>query len=174
MKTISLLTAAAATIACGLTLHGDVIEINQAGFAFSPNDTSAAPGDTLRFNWSGGTHSVTSGTSCVAGNSNGLSFNEPLSMANPIVEVTIPADFSGDLNYFCDVMSHCEAFNMVGVVHVKGGSIPGDFNDDGQVNGGDLGGLLAAWGTTNPTYDLSGDGAVDGGDLGMFLSLWTG
>ena len=71
-------------------------------------------------------------------------------MANPIVEVTIPADFSGDLNYFCDVMSHCEAFNMVGVVHVKGGSIPGDFNDDGQVNGGDLGGLLAAWGTNNP------------------------
>ena len=49
MKNLSFLTAAAATIACGLTLHGDVIEINQAGFAFSPNDTSAAPGDTLRF-----------------------------------------------------------------------------------------------------------------------------
>jgi hypothetical protein len=47
---------------------------------------------------------------------------------------------------------------------------PGDFNCDGCVDGGDLGFLLAAWGT--PGGDLSGDGSTDGADLGIFLSLW--
>lgn len=47
---------------------------------------------------------------------------------------------------------------------------PGDFNCDGCVDGGDLGVLLAAWGT--PGADLSGDGSTDGADLGIFLSLW--
>lgn len=47
---------------------------------------------------------------------------------------------------------------------------PGDFNCDGCVDGGDLGVLLAAWGT--PGGDLSGDGSTDGADLGIFLSLW--
>lgn len=48
--------------------------------------------------------------------------------------------------------------------------LPGDFNCDGCVDGGDLGFLLAAWGT--PGGDLSGDGSTDGADLGIFLSLW--
>ena len=47
---------------------------------------------------------------------------------------------------------------------------PGDFNDDGSVDGGDLGFLLAAWG--GPDADINGDGDTDGGDLGLFLSLW--
>jgi len=50
----------------------------------------------------------------------------------------------------------------------------GDLNDDGVVNGADLGGLLAFWGPT-PSYpraDLNGDGVVNGADLGMLLSAW--
>ena len=47
---------------------------------------------------------------------------------------------------------------------------PGDLNDDGAVNGGDLGLLLAAWG--GPGGDLNGDGVTDGGDLGLLLSYW--
>ena len=47
---------------------------------------------------------------------------------------------------------------------------PGDFNDDGSVDGGDLGFLLAAWG--GPDADINGDGNTDGGDLGLFLSVW--
>ena len=47
---------------------------------------------------------------------------------------------------------------------------PGDFNNDGEVNGGDLGGLLAAWGTDS--NDINGDGICNGGDLGLLLSLW--
>ena len=47
---------------------------------------------------------------------------------------------------------------------------PVDFNDDGSVDGGDLGFLLAAWG--GPDADINGDGITDGGDLGLFLSVW--
>ncbi len=46
-----------------------------------------------------------------------------------------------------------------------------DLNDDGTVDGADLGELLAAWGSAGPG-DLDGSGTVDGADLGELLSLW--
>ena len=57
-----------------------------------------------------------------------------------------------------------------------GSNCPADLNDDGAVNGEDLGILLAAWGacpTTGPCpADLNDDGAVDGVDLGILLAAW--
>jgi hypothetical protein len=57
-----------------------------------------------------------------------------------------------------------------------GGTCPGDIDGDGQVNGGDLGSLLSAWGPCSPgrpcMADLNGDGQVDGADLGAILSNW--
>ena len=54
---------------------------------------------------------------------------------------------------------------------------PGDIYEDGMVNGGDLGVLLAYWGPTTSSpasqrCDLDGDGIVDGQDLGILLSGW--
>ena len=50
---------------------------------------------------------------------------------------------------------------------------PGDFNDDGLVDGGDFGVLLATWGKCKGCpEDLDGNGQVDGGDVGLFLSSW--
>ncbi len=48
----------------------------------------------------------------------------------------------------------------------------GDFNDDGIINGDDLGTLLGAWGSDDPQADFDGTGNVDGGDLGTLLGLW--
>jgi hypothetical protein len=51
---------------------------------------------------------------------------------------------------------------------------PADLTRDGQVNGADLGAVLAFWGP-NPAYpqaDLNGDGRVDGADLGTLLANW--
>jgi hypothetical protein len=50
----------------------------------------------------------------------------------------------------------------------------GDFFPDGQVNGVDLGVLLAQWGPALPSTvaDLNRDGAVDGSDLGQLLAAW--
>ena len=47
---------------------------------------------------------------------------------------------------------------------------PADFNGDGEVSGGDLGMLLAMWGTADG--DLNGDGTTSGADLGLLLSSW--
>lgn len=51
---------------------------------------------------------------------------------------------------------------------------PGDFNDDGVVNGADFGSLLAAWGSCSQCpEDLDCDGMVGGADLGQLLSFWS-
>lgn len=49
-----------------------------------------------------------------------------------------------------------------------------DFNEDGVVDGSDMGLLLAQWGACAGTCsgDLNGDGIVDGADFGQFLALW--
>lgn len=51
---------------------------------------------------------------------------------------------------------------------------PGDVTDDGIVDGGDLGTLLAFWGAcpSGCDGDLNDDGIVDGADLGALLSYW--
>jgi len=50
---------------------------------------------------------------------------------------------------------------------------PGDFNDDGEVNGADFGILLAEWGNCpGCSGDVNGDGEVTGADVGLMLSLW--
>ena len=52
-------------------------------------------------------------------------------------------------------------------------AVVGDLDGNGAVNGADLGGLLAAWGTSGPA-DLNSSGTTDGGDLTMLLANWTG
>ncbi len=49
----------------------------------------------------------------------------------------------------------------------------GDLNDDGIVDGADLGLLLAAWDSDDDIADLNDDGIVDGADLGLLLSAWS-
>lgn len=50
----------------------------------------------------------------------------------------------------------------------------GDFNDDGVVDGDDLGTLLGEWGKCPGCQaDLNDDGFVDGDDLGTLLGNWT-
>lgn len=48
---------------------------------------------------------------------------------------------------------------------------PADLNDDGTVDGIDLGMLLASWGGSGAA-DLNADGSVDGIDLGLLLADW--
>ncbi len=52
---------------------------------------------------------------------------------------------------------------------------PGDLTGNGQVNGADLGLVLAAWasdGTDQPGSDVNQDGIVNGADLAYVLSAW--
>ena len=157
----------------GLARVSSIIEIQQVGLDFSPSQVTAQPGQTLRFIHNSGTHSVVSGFNCSQASVNGLEFNEPLTSSNPVVDIQIPDDFSGELGYFCDVGQHC-VFGMFGSITVESPAVPGDFNGDGQVDGADLGLLLAAFGTENEDFNLNSDPIVDGADLGLFLALFTG
>ena len=49
-----------------------------------------------------------------------------------------------------------------------------DVNGDGRIDGGDIGMVLARWGTADLVADLDGDGLVGGGDLGLVLAAWPG
>ena len=59
-------------------------------------------------------------------------------------------------------------------VEVGASSDPADINGDGEVNGADLGILLASWGPCPPPCpaDINGDGVVNGADLGLLLAAW--
>lgn len=63
--------------------------------------------------------------------------------------VTAPHAFAGDCNEAC----------------------PADLNFDGEVNGADLGLLLAEW-ELRGCADFDGTGKVDGADLGILLAAW--
>ena len=52
---------------------------------------------------------------------------------------------------------------------------PADFTGNGEVDGADLGILVAFWGpcrSADCPADLNHDGVVNGGDLGLLLGFW--
>jgi hypothetical protein len=52
------------------------------------------------------------------------------------------------------------------------GACDGDLNNDGTVDGADLGILLGNWAGTGGCADINGSGLVDGADLGILLGNW--
>jgi hypothetical protein len=62
-------------------------------------------------------------------------------------------------------------------IELSAAPCPADFNDDGVVNGADLGVLISSWGPCPPppgtcVADITGNGIVDGGDLGLLIASW--
>jgi 3-phytase/alkaline phosphatase D len=47
-----------------------------------------------------------------------------------------------------------------------------DLNDDGVVDGTDLGTLIGQWSAAGGNADLNLDGRVDGADLGILVAEW--
>ncbi len=60
------------------------------------------------------------------------------------------------------------------VLDLRGGTPPcaGDPNGDGVVDGLDMGLVLSAWASAEPSADLNLDGVVDGLDMSVILSGW--
>ncbi len=144
-----------------------VIVISQSGANFVPSTVSASVGDSIRWNWSGGGHTVTSGVNCEP---DGV-FDADLSSASPSFTWVVPASAAGTaVGYFC--VPHCFFF-MTGTINVAPAGPAGDINHDGIVNGQDLTVLLSAWGTSGGPADVNADGIVSGPDLAVVLSSWT-
>jgi plastocyanin len=144
---------------------GTVHEVQQIGLTFQPADISVQPGDTVRWTWTGGGHTVTSGSDCTYDE---LYFDAPLNGDDAMFEWTVPDDLAGTLDYFCQ--PHC-GIDMVGTITVDAPCI-GDLDDDDTVGVGDLLVMLAAWGAGSGPADINSSGNVDVYDLLLLLAAW--
>lgn len=147
----------------GSTVH----DVQQDGFTFSPEQISVQPGDTVRWSWSAGNHTVTSGdnNTCIA---DGQSFDVALDAGNDTVLWVVPEDMPNSIEYFCRF--HCE-LGHIGNIQL---AVFGDLNGDGCINGADLTLLLSDWGAADSVADLNDDNVVDGADLTALLGNWSG
>lgn len=87
------------------------------------------------------------------------------------VPVTYRGAFASDSNWLCG-WTAAASFGFI--VPPPGGCVtqdPSDINNDGVVNGEDLGLLLGSWGLPGVT-DINADGTTNGNDLGLLLGAW--
>ena len=105
-----------------------VHEVEQVGLAFEPADVNIQLGDTVRWIWGGGNHTVTQGTD---GSVDGDElFHAPLNEANPVYEVVFDEALvfssppvGGSYTYFC--APHF-SLKMQGTIGVQGVPFLGD------------------------------------------------
>jgi len=88
-------------------------EVHQVGTTFQPDHVVILPGDTVRWIWNDGVHSVTSGTGS-ADPQTGVLFDELLYVANTTVEYTF--NTVGSYPYYC---TPHESLGMNGDVMVE-------------------------------------------------------
>jgi len=110
-------------------------EVSVTDFSFSPGLVNAKSGDTVKWNWAGGIHTITSGTNCTPDGR----FNQAISSGS--WQYVIPHDFAGSIPYYCS--PHC-GFGMVGTIDVASFGV--DVNGDGTVNVADLIAVIGGWG----------------------------
>ncbi|MFO0873693.1 MAG: right-handed parallel beta-helix repeat-containing protein [Phycisphaerales bacterium] len=102
--------------------------------------------------------------------------------SNPAWNVALTTDVAGNLRFYDDPAVPDGGAGTAPIIdrgaYESQPAAPtcdlADLDCDGDVDGGDLGLLLGAWGSNNPDADLDGDGLVGGGDLGIMLGAWTG
>lgn len=140
-----------------------VHEVQQVGATFVPDTIQVAPGDTVRWTWSNGGHTVSSGEHALCTEDN-IHFNMPLDDLHTTVLWEVPETMPDSIEYLC--VFHCE-LGHIGTIER---SILGDLNGDGCVDGADLAIVLGCWG--GACGDLNGDGNSDGADLATVLGAW--
>ena len=102
---------------------------------FDPPVVNAKAGDTVKWTWVNGVHTITSGSTC----SGDGRFNQPLSSGS--WQYVIPHDFVGSIPYFCT--PHCGS-GMTGTLNAT--AFAADVNGDGTVNVNDLLAVINGWG----------------------------
>jgi len=126
--------------------RSEIHEIGVRDFSFDPPVVNAAPGDTIRWVWEGGHHTVTSGTNCAH---DGKHFDEPISEHDPMHEFPVPADVS-QIPYFCE--PHCGE-GMIGIINVQAGPVDFIINLDGFQENSPV--STPATGTGTATFDAA-------------------
>lgn len=116
----------------------DVVVSPGGEFRFDPATVTINIGDTVRWTWENGGHSVTGGTPCVPSNvfcspSNTNCEAGGLSMAGSVYSRTFTQ--AGTFTYFCN--PHCNSFLMRGTINVNAVVVnptPNDFDGDGKAD----------------------------------------
>jgi plastocyanin len=136
------------------------VSVGNGGFVFTPDTVNIKVGDTVRWTWASGGHSVTSGDSCIVDEEfcspNDTNCDQGvLSNGGTVYEHTF--NQAGSYSYFCFV--HC-GFGMTGVVNVTAGS---DILLYGSTGGDhvDGGGRLWLIDVTTQSANLIGDTGFD-------------
>ena len=166
MKYLSLLFA----VSLGAPSLADTVVIAQNGLGYFPLEARVEVGDTVRWEWSNGTHDVASGANC---SEDGV-FYGLLRNSSPVFEYVVEESLAGQtVEYHCTVGNHC-GFGMFAylVVGDVSDSCPGDVNGDQAVTFADVLELLGAWGSNEPDKDVDGNGVVDFNDLVGTLANW--
>ncbi|MEY4117655.1 MAG: hypothetical protein RLZZ116_983 [Planctomycetota bacterium] len=100
------------SLAFASTLFAAEVVVTQINVSFDPVEVTVFPGDTVRWVYTGGTHTVTSGTDCTP---SGV-FDSPLTLKNTEFVWTVPASAAGSsISYYCD--PHC-IFGQTGTINV--------------------------------------------------------
>jgi len=97
------------------------------------------------------------------------------STAGVVVATSITYDVDMDGEFLLEEGSEDEAYNVLLYIsnfEKAGDNCPADLDGNGSVGSGDLGILLAAWGSMGGAADLDGSGTVGSGDLGILLAAW--
>jgi|GEM_PF-2714777 len=115
---MKLLTTSLLTLVC-TPAFAEVHVVLQKGYDFVPQTVDAMPGDTIRWQWGNGNHTVVDADLADPCTEVGALFDLPVTEDDPIAEWIIPEDVSGEVYYICDVGNHC-AFDMVGYINVGG------------------------------------------------------
>ncbi len=110
IQPIACLIASVCLLESSASAGGTVHEVFVRNFEFAPATITVQPGDTVRWTWQSGTHTVTSGTPCTP---DGL-FRDPMTSADPSFEFVIP-EGANDIPYFCE--PHCFS-GMTGTIDV--------------------------------------------------------
>lgn len=108
MKTLVIVLMLAAMAA---TASANVIVVEQVNLTFVPSEITINVGDTVIWNHTGGSHTVTNGTGAVDPQA-GSMFDMPLTTGSVSFVFATP----GDVPYFC--RPH-ESFGMLGLIHVN-------------------------------------------------------
>ena len=113
---MKLYLAAICTLALASGAPAATHTVTQIGTTFEIDDIAIDVGDTVEWVWTGGNHTVTSGTDLNDPEIGDL-FDTPLTSANPSFSFTFTE--VGDFPYFC--RPHLD-FGMTGVIRVGSGA----------------------------------------------------
>ena len=87
------------------------VEVND--FAYDPAKLTIKVGDTVEWRFTGGTHSVTSGTNCTPdGHVDSKVHGSPYTFRHTFTE-------AGRFDYFCNYREHCTEMGQVGSITIS-------------------------------------------------------